>query len=627
MERLLADLTPSINKIYISLNRLLADRGVLPEIKAALRLRSEHRPADDRDLLPAFSKLLSEAGDLPTNVVVPEVLSDPNAPSTFNFVDKSATSRPMRRAVQAATVRPVIAPEIIAGLEALAKVAPVAAGNPAGAHRAVRFRRPAVAGPADGARDVDAAVQHAGTLAAAGSRERAGDRQPALAVAPSSVPAGTPVVILNGNVVAGTGAAGTAAVDATVAQQGGAATVIPLNLVPHIRTAIADQITNPADKITVDVIALLFDYIFRDPSIPDSLRALFSRLQVPIVKVALLDRTFFSDRAHPARLLLDHLAEGAVGAQNDDAYRTAFEAEATRVIDAICRDFEIDVTAFNTADAELAAFIEAERAQATEAMKPDVDAALAAEEQEADRSFTRALVRDKLAGLDLPFEVRSFAETTWADFLARLRAHYGEDSPHWQMGVATLDEMLWSIVAKERAGQKARLTKMIPGLVRNLRAGLKSESVPEERAEQFLKTLYDLHIAAIKPPVEEAQPELPPPPILSHAITNVHDYVSEMPTGTWLAFRRGEETVNARLAWVSPMRTKYIFTSRARRRAFVYSPEELAYQLGSGKAALVVEPVPLFDRAVSAALDTLATVAPPKEGEAAGTAMPAPMTA
>ena len=71
MVRLLGDMTPTINKIYISLNRTLADRGVLPDMKAALRARSEFRPADDKDLLPTFSRMMSEAGTLPTDIVVP----------------------------------------------------------------------------------------------------------------------------------------------------------------------------------------------------------------------------------------------------------------------------------------------------------------------------------------------------------------------------------------------------------------------------------------------------------------------------------------------------------------------------------------------------------------------------
>lgn len=586
MERLLADLTPAINKIYISLNRFLADRHILPEIKAALRARSEFRPSDDRDLLPAFSKLMAEAGDLPTNVVVPEILADPNAAPAFDFESHSPAAQ---AAAQAAAARagatampapPLIAPEIIAGLKALATMS-----------TAVPVAR--AAEPAPGELPSLDPLMALGTstplFATLGQWQRL-DLATALArVAPP-----------------GTGTVG-----------------VPLNLVPHIRSAIADQITNPSDKISVDVISLLFDYIFRDPSIPQSERNLFGRLQVPIVKVALLDRTFFSDKSHPARRLLDHLAEAAIGAQNDETYRAAFELAASGVIDEVCRDFEIDVTTFRAADKRLAQFIDDERRAADVDAQAEVAAALAAEEREADRSATRALVRDRLAGLSLPLEVRSFAETTWADYLGDVRARHGEDSDPYRRAVTTLDDLLWSIVAKERTAQKARLTKMIPILIRALREGIVARGVAEDRAKLFLDELYQLHMAAIKPPVAdaatgEAVAATPAAPE-GRTVSNVYDYVSEMPAGTWLAFRREGDVVNARLTWVSPLRTKYVFTSRARRRAFVFSPEELAYELGSGRAALVVEPVPLFDRAVSAALDTLAAKKPPPEaaGEAA----------
>jgi hypothetical protein len=145
--------------------------------------------------------------------------------------------------------------------------------------------------------------------------------------------------------------------------------------------------------------------------------------------------------------------------------------------------------------------------------------------------------------------------------------------------------------------------------------------------KSFMEALYQLHIAALKPkpeaaPVEDATgaaaPEgatpatTPAPPAI-----NVHDYVSEMAVGTWLSFTKEGQSVNARLTWVSPLRTKYLFTSRSRARAFVYTPEELAYEIAAGQAALVVEPVPLFDRAVSAALDTLAARQPQTPTQAA----------
>jgi hypothetical protein len=235
--------------------------------------------------------------------------------------------------------------------------------------------------------------------------------------------------------------------------------------------------------------------------------------------------------------------------------------------------------------------------------------------------------------------VRSFAETTWADYLTALRKIDGPDGETWHGALRTLDDLLWSIVVKERTAQKARLTKMIPGLVSGLRRGCTALALPTERAKSFFDTLYGLHMAAIKPQTEprpDAQRAAAPTPATgktqaaiqseSEAVTgasmaqpqtNVHDFVSEMAVGTWLAFGSGAEAVNARLSWVSPLRTKYILTSRSRTQAFVFSPEELAWELGTGRAALVVEPVPLWDRAVSAALDTLAAKRPPGDATAA----------
>jgi hypothetical protein len=417
---------------------------------------------------------------------------------------------------------------------------------------------------------------------------------------------------------------------ATPPAEGGTSTgaIVPQNLIPHIRAAVAAQISNPADAISVDVIGLLFDYIFRDSTIHESTRTLFGRLQVPIVKAALLDRAFFADKKHPARLLLDHLADAAVGAANDEAYRAAFEAIARKAIDQVCADFDIDVTVFREADRSLLAFAEQERLHSASALAGDVAEALHAEEDEADRAVVRALLRDRLAGLDVPFEVRSFIETIWADYLAGLRREHGVDSPLWNAALVTLDDMLWSIAAKERTSQKARLSKMIPSLIGGLRAGCKYLAIPAERSKAFFEALYQLHMAAIKPapaakPTEPADAEGPedaaPPPQV-----NVHDYVGEMVVGTWIRFDRPEGAIDARLSWVSPLRAKYIFTSRSRSHAFILTPEELAWQLGSGTARLVVEPVPLWDRAVSSALDLLAARMP---AGGSGTGTPAPLPA
>ena len=592
MERLITDLTPAINKIYISLNRFLADRHVLPEIKAALRARSEWRPQDDSELLPAFSRMMAEVGDKVPEVVVPESLGTPGAPPALQFAETLGAPPASPRTAPAAPVPPAAAPA----------TAPIAQAAPS---PAPELPVPALVPTPDILAGL-ATLARLGTQVSAAPAQDGGDGffpglDPMMALGAS-----TPLF----------NTLGTwqrldlrSALAQHMPQTGGDAAIVPLNLIPHIRTAVADQIANPTDRITMDVIALLFDYVFRDPSIPESLRNLFGRLQVPILKAALLDRSFFSDKKHAARRLLDHLAEAAVGASSDDGYQQAFSTTAALVIDEVCRDFEIDMAVFETADAKLSRFIDTERRTTEEALADDVNAALTAEESEKDRAQVLAQIRDKLAGLSVPFDVRSFAETVWVDYVTSLVDQDGVDGESVQGALRTLDDMLWSIVAKERTAQKARLTKMIPALIGALRKGAQALQVPADRAKSFFDALYQLHIAAIKPKEPEAKPDEAAqqgPATRPLPAANVNDYVNEMVPGTWLQFRTDKGPINARLAWISPLRSKYIFTSRSRSRAFIYSPEDLAYELGAGRAMLIVEPVPLFDRAVSAALDTLA---------------------
>ena len=58
-----------------------------------------------------------------------------------------------------------------------------------------------------------------------------------------------------------------------------------------------------------------------------------------------------------------------------------------------------------------APLIESEQRKAATLLDQDVAVALVAEENEADRTRVRALIRDKLTGMDVPFEVLGFAET------------------------------------------------------------------------------------------------------------------------------------------------------------------------------------------------------------------------
>jgi len=175
--------------------------------------------------------------------------------------------------------------------------------------------------------------------------------------------------------------------------------------------------------------------------------------------------------------------------------------------------------------------------------------------------------------------------------------------------VATLDDMLWSIALKARSGQKAKLSRMIPVLVRSLRAGGAAVQVTGEPIKRFLDALYELHIAAIRPYGPNLTELIVAPSSVGaagRATANVHDLVADLVLGTWFAFDRGGTWIHARLHWVSPLRAAYVFCGRGADDVLTFTPEVLAAETSARRASLVTEPVPLFERAVSVTLEYLA---------------------
>ena len=536
MERVVSDFVIAIAKTYVKLNRMLAERGILPEIGAVLRARSELRPADDGQLLPLFNRLLNE--------VHPSL-------QAWRSLDRSAAT--------AASYH--LAPFASNPYAAAAAATPSAGADTP--QKPGEFPR------------VDAMMACgalAGVLHTLDGWQRA---DPLADHGPTGIDA----------------------------------SVTPVNRIPWIHAALAGRIPDATGRSSVDVVGFLFDYIIRDVAIPPRLRLAFDGLQVPILKVALSDPGFFAAKRHPARRLVNELAEAAIGAADDAAYDRAFHKTATAIIASIRAEFVLDTRVFDRACRTLKEFTDERLAEVAARAAPHVERATAQESRDTDRSQVRALIRDKVAAAEIPPDVRAFVDTVWADYLTQLRQTEGPAGHGFVAAVATLDDMLWSITLKARSGQKAKLSRMIPGLVRALRAGGAAVQVTGEPIKRFLDVLYELHIAAIRPydgnrpgPGAKAAAGLG-----TGAKGNVHDLIADLVLGTWFAFDRGGTWIHARLHWVSPLRAAYVFCGRGSADVLTFTPEVLAAETRAGRAALVTEPVPLFERAVSVTLEFLAS--------------------
>src|SRR5690606_34167433 len=102
---------------------------------------------------------------------------------------------------------------------------------------------------------------------------------------------------------------------------------------------------DPKDEDAIDLVGMLFDVLLDERELSGRPRELIGRLLVPFVKVALLDRRMFVQKTHPARRLLNALAEACEGNQGESAAERTLLAKVEEIIERLAAEFN-EILAF-----------------------------------------------------------------------------------------------------------------------------------------------------------------------------------------------------------------------------------------------------------------------------------------
>jgi hypothetical protein len=405
------------------------------------------------------------------------------------------------------------------------------------------------------------------------------------------------------------------------------------NVLREFRGSDAGQGLGHLDAVTVDIVATLFDFIFDDKAIADPIKALIGRLQIPVLKVAMLDKSFFSSKAHPARRLLDGISRAAVRCGPAAGHEDALYARIAEIIERLQNEFAQDTSLFDSLCGELESFLDSQE-QMADACAARAAPLVAAQEH---REMAAVAAEQALAGwlqMPLPGAVADLLNNEWRSLLVR---HYldGDDAA-WDTAVTTVADLVASVQPQPDVKDRKLLAARLPLLVKRIHDSLDRLDIPDNRRLSLIDALFSLHAAVLRgaaPVVNEVVPAEPmpmaEPEIASERIDegdaqlesislvdadalpvaeadgDISTRVAELQRGDWVEFAGGESgPVRYRLAWISPQRGILLFTNPQSPRAVSIAPAALALQIERGEATIVpVEPI--FDRAVTRALESL----------------------
>lgn len=418
------------------------------------------------------------------------------------------------------------------------------------------------------------------------------------------------------------------------------------NVVRMARDSDAARQMKPLEAITLDIVAKLLDLIFSDPNIADDIKALVARLQTTVLRAAMLNQHFFADRSHPARRFLDSISVVAVRWGKVVNVDDPFYLKLSELVDKVHSTYDGDMSVFDSANAELDAFL-SEREELEEQQNRALADAVRASEEEmrlkreaqvrAQKTADACIVR--VLEPKVPIEIEEFLRSYWRDVVQNRISESGEDGAATVAALQVATDLQRSVSPKHVPADQQLHAASLPALLERINAGFDEiGSAPTER-KAFMDQLIDLQLAALRAKKHVAakatdaarrrRRSAGPTLQVSHATdagVRVQDIslptdggldegdtpdradlrrVRQLVRGDWLDFMTAGQSRRERLTWINRSRTLFLFTNSAADCAISITPEALAVRLKNGTARVVTPDRPIFERAIHRAIKSL----------------------
>ncbi|OUL15107.1 thymidine phosphorylase [bacterium AM6] len=421
-----------------------------------------------------------------------------------------------------------------------------------------------------------------------------------------------------------------AAVDAVLARLQGQAsaasamTDLQAAVVAQLRSEHGAQASlGSHDRDNLDLLRLLLQKVQQQQR-PDPVpAALLARLQVPLARAAMADPGFFVRDEHPARELLNHVAEaGASWLGDDDVDPQLLQRLAQSVQGLLGKDARTP-EAFAAANEEIQQHQRAAAHRAELAERRHVEAARGKERLELARRQATAQIDQCCDTQEPPRFVQTLLRQAWADALTLTRLRHGDDSPQWQERLQQT-ERIATITAERQRKQRDRRCAGCRVESALLQVGYHAEeaaavarrlSTPGGEDESTSRTELSARLKARARLGEHtgAQALASDAAPRSEAEEASYQQLCALPFGSWFDIDDGDgegALRRQRLSWYSLLTGHVLLVNARGQKIGETSLDALARQMAAGRAQLVTEDKGrLVDRAWQASLSALRTLA------------------
>jgi Protein of unknown function (DUF1631) len=198
--------------------------------------------------------------------------------------------------------------------------------------------------------------------------------------------------------------------------------------------AITKQVSQ-VDEKTIDLIEMLFNAIIDDDSIPELVTNLLLRLQIPVIKAAMIDEDFITSDDHPCKTTLNiiaHLGRG-ISSQQDELF-----TDLENIIDNILNEFDVDISSFEKSVDALEIIEDKEFEKAAQTERQTQKSVLQAHAREMVLTELQHHVKNKT----LAKPAQKLILRNWSTLMFHRYIKFGKDSDEWRKASTSIKQLI-----------------------------------------------------------------------------------------------------------------------------------------------------------------------------------------
>ncbi len=412
------------------------------------------------------------------------------------------------------------------------------------------------------------------------------------------------------------------------------------------------------DEKVINMVSMIFDFILDDQTIAAKIKGQLARLQIPYLKIALLDQAFLKQKDHPARQLLNDMARASIGWDPSRSKRDLFN-KIESIVDSVLHDYERDSQLFEQLQQEFSEYCTKEQHVNKTYEERTWKTTEGKERVQYAKGRVDAWVHMWCSRDETRKQISMFLKHFWKNTMLYCMHKYGEDSPEWRYYIKIINALIWSTTPNKNNEDVKQLINITPLLIRGLNRGLlavgthpntiskifsefskchldiiekglakqapdqqtamhdqvdsSAEELPEtEDVEITLQTLYqtDSESAQDKPElevdealaslIEDVEVEVAEPDNEDNSDLikdEFYQQADKLNYGDWLEFTIDDKLVAAKLSWKSSITSNHLFVGRDGIRVTEKTLAEIAQDIRAGQAH-IIDQAPVFDRAL-----------------------------